>query len=104
MLVLGQIRILLCPQKVFVTLDFIMKRITWFDSKLSATFRYLQRSCLLQCTDGNLFIDADVVQQGWIMDPASQMFTVKKQPIVKEQKLDPSKLQNLTEYVFYLEH
>lgn len=45
-----------------------------------------------------------VVQQGWIVDPASQMFTVKKQPIVKEQKLDPSKLQNLTEYVFYLEH
>ncbi|KAF4384948.1 hypothetical protein F8388_010546 [Cannabis sativa] len=45
-----------------------------------------------------------VVQQGWILDAASQMLTVKKQPLVKEQKLDPSKLQNLTEYVFYLEH
>ncbi|PON60240.1 hypothetical protein PanWU01x14_154120 [Parasponia andersonii] len=45
-----------------------------------------------------------VIQQGWILDPASQMLTVKKQQIVKEQKLDPSKLQNLTEYVFYLEH
>ncbi|XP_062077244.1 COP9 signalosome complex subunit 8 [Humulus lupulus] len=45
-----------------------------------------------------------VVQQGWILDPASQMLTMKKQQLVKEQKLDPSKLQNLTEYVFYLEH
>lgn len=50
------------------------------------------------------FFDADVVQQGWIVDPSSQMFTVKKQPVVKEQKLDRSKLQNLTEYVFCLEH
>ena len=47
---------------------------------------------------------ADVVEQGWIVDPASQMLTVKKQVVVKEQRLDPGKLQNLTEYVFYLEH
>ncbi|KAJ4840671.1 hypothetical protein Tsubulata_022581 [Turnera subulata] len=40
------------------------------------------------------------VQQGWIVDLASQMLTVKKQPIVTEQKLDASKLQRLTEYVF----
>ncbi|KAL1289665.1 hypothetical protein HN51_058072 [Arachis hypogaea] len=45
-----------------------------------------------------------VLQHGWTVDPASQMFTVKKQPIVTEQKLDPSKLQRLTEYVFHLEH
>ncbi|XP_061337207.1 COP9 signalosome complex subunit 8 [Gastrolobium bilobum] len=45
-----------------------------------------------------------VLQQGWTVDPASQMLTVKKQPIVIEQKLDPSKLQRLTEYVFHLEH
>ncbi|KAJ4716984.1 COP9 signalosome complex subunit 8 [Melia azedarach] len=45
-----------------------------------------------------------VQQQGWILDPASRMLTVKKQPIVTEQKLDPSKLQRLTEYVFHLEH
>ncbi|KAL5563213.1 hypothetical protein UlMin_033783 [Ulmus minor] len=45
-----------------------------------------------------------VTRRGWIVDPASQMFTVKKQPIVKEQKVDPSKLQSLTEYVFCLEH
>ncbi|XP_015580115.1 COP9 signalosome complex subunit 8 [Ricinus communis] len=45
-----------------------------------------------------------VLQQGWIVDPASQMITVKKQPIVTEQKLDSSKLQWLTEYVFHLEH
>ncbi|BBN68347.1 COP9 signalosome, subunit CSN8 [Prunus dulcis] len=45
-----------------------------------------------------------VQQQGWAVDPASQMVTVKKQPIVTEQKLDASKLQNLTEYVFHLEH
>lgn len=45
-----------------------------------------------------------VLQQGWTVDPASRMLTVKKQPIVTEQKLDPSKLQRLTEYVFHLEH
>ncbi|KAK0590278.1 hypothetical protein LWI29_024835 [Acer saccharum] len=48
--------------------------------------------------------DTDVQQQGWLEDPASRMLTVKKQPIVTEQKLDPSKLQRLTEYVFHLEH
>lgn len=47
---------------------------------------------------------ADVLQQGWEVDPASRMLTVKKQPTVTEQKLDPSKLQRLTEYVFHLEH
>ncbi|KAF4376251.1 hypothetical protein F8388_018920 [Cannabis sativa] len=51
-----------------------------------------------------ILMSQNVVQQSWILDPASQMLTVKKQPLVKEQKLDPSKLQNLTEYVFYLEH
>ncbi|KAL9451306.1 hypothetical protein AB3S75_012962 [Citrus x aurantiifolia] len=45
-----------------------------------------------------------VQQQGWTLDPASRMLTVKKQPLVTEQKLDPSKLQRLTEYVFHLEH
>nr|AQR56960.1 COP9 signalosome complex subunit [Hevea brasiliensis] len=45
-----------------------------------------------------------VMQQGWIVDPASGMLTVKKQLIVTEQKLDSSKLQRLTEYVFHLEH
>uniref|UniRef100_A0A2N9HJG5 COP9 signalosome complex subunit 8 n=1 Tax=Fagus sylvatica TaxID=28930 RepID=A0A2N9HJG5_FAGSY len=45
-----------------------------------------------------------VLQQGWVVDPASRMLTVKKQAIVTEQKLDASKLQRLTEYVFHLEH
>ncbi|KAH7575676.1 hypothetical protein ACOSP7_004480 [Xanthoceras sorbifolium] len=45
-----------------------------------------------------------VQQLGWLADPASRMLTVKKQPIVTEQKLDPGKLQRLTEYVFHLEH
>lgn len=45
-----------------------------------------------------------VLQQGWSVDPASHMLTVKKQAIVADQKLDPSKLQRLTEYVFHLEH
>ncbi|KAK4438253.1 COP9 signalosome complex subunit [Sesamum alatum] len=44
------------------------------------------------------------LQQGWTMDPASQMLTMKKQAVATEQKLDPSKLQRLTEYVFHLEH
>ncbi|KAM7474658.1 hypothetical protein LguiB_021901 [Lonicera macranthoides] len=45
-----------------------------------------------------------VLQQGWSVDIASQMLTVKKQAILTEQKLDPGKLQRLTEYVFHLEH
>ncbi|KAL0422328.1 UNVERIFIED_CONTAM: COP9 signalosome complex subunit [Sesamum latifolium] len=44
------------------------------------------------------------LQQGWTMDPTSRMLTVKKQAVATEQKLDPSKLQRLTEYVFHLEH
>ncbi|AES63354.1 COP9 signalosome complex subunit 8 [Medicago truncatula] len=45
-----------------------------------------------------------VLQQGWTVDNASRMLTVKKQPVVSVQKLDPCKLQQLTEYVFHLEH
>nr|XP_043628993.1 COP9 signalosome complex subunit 8 [Erigeron canadensis] len=45
-----------------------------------------------------------VLQHGWNVDAASQMLTVKKQVVVTEQKIDPSKLQRLTEYVFHLEH
>ncbi|KAI7740953.1 hypothetical protein M8C21_023971 [Ambrosia artemisiifolia] len=45
-----------------------------------------------------------VLQHGWTVDAASQMFTVKKHTVVTEQKIDPSKLQRLTEYVFHLEH
>ncbi|XAR56116.1 hypothetical protein NMG60_11036453 [Bertholletia excelsa] len=45
-----------------------------------------------------------VLGRGWTVDQASQMLTVKKQPAMTEQKLDPSKLQRLTEYVFHLEH
>ncbi|XP_068660462.1 COP9 signalosome complex subunit 8-like isoform X3 [Aristolochia californica] len=47
---------------------------------------------------------SDALQHGWTVDPASQMLTVKKLPVVREQKLNPSKLQRLTEYVFHLEH
>ncbi|KAK4564151.1 hypothetical protein RGQ29_006298 [Quercus rubra] len=45
-----------------------------------------------------------VLQQGWVVDPASQMLTVKKQTIVTEQRLDATKLQRLIEYVFHLAH
>ncbi|XP_062178051.1 COP9 signalosome complex subunit 8 [Alnus glutinosa] len=45
-----------------------------------------------------------VLRRGWVVDPASRMLTVKKQTIVTEQKLDATKLQRLTEYVFHLEH
>ncbi|XP_058076890.1 COP9 signalosome complex subunit 8 [Magnolia sinica] len=44
------------------------------------------------------------LQHGWSVDPASQMLTVKRQLVLTEQKLDHSKLQRLTEYVFHLEH
>ncbi|ERN08721.1 hypothetical protein AMTRI_Chr11g99280 [Amborella trichopoda] len=44
------------------------------------------------------------LQHGWTIDPESKMLTVRKMPKVVQQKLDPSKLQNLTEYVFHLEH
>jgi hypothetical protein len=47
---------------------------------------------------------ADVLQQGWVVDPDSRMLIVKKQSVKTEQKLDSSKLQRLTEYVFHLEH
>ncbi|KAF2319682.1 hypothetical protein GH714_017997 [Hevea brasiliensis] len=57
------------------------------------------------CLASNVMnLGKDVMQQGWIVDPASGMLTVKKQLIVTEQKLDSSKLQRLTEYVFHLEH
>ena len=52
----------------------------------------------------NLLFYIDVLLNGWSLDSAAGMFTVKKQSIVAEQKLDPSKLQRLTEYVFHLEH
>ncbi|KAG6782004.1 hypothetical protein POTOM_011391 [Populus tomentosa] len=44
-----------------------------------------------------------VMQQGWAVDPASRMLIVKKQPVATEQKLDPSKLHRLTEYVLHFE-
>ncbi|CAI9770105.1 unnamed protein product [Fraxinus pennsylvanica] len=44
------------------------------------------------------------LQRGWTLDLSSQMLTVKKQVVATEQKLDSSKLQRLTEYVFNLEH
>ncbi|KAL0773096.1 hypothetical protein Bca101_038247 [Brassica carinata] len=47
---------------------------------------------------------SDVVENGWTVDTASQMVTVKKQAVKREQKVDSSKLQRLTEYVFHLEH
>nr|XP_010912449.1 COP9 signalosome complex subunit 8 isoform X2 [Elaeis guineensis] len=46
----------------------------------------------------------DALQQGWTLDSSSQMLTVSKPKITTEQKLDPSKLQRLTEFVFHLEH
>ncbi|KAJ0011347.1 hypothetical protein Pint_32920 [Pistacia integerrima] len=64
--------------------------------------RQLSKLCMMAY--GLIVLKLDVVQQGWILDPASRMLTVKKNPIVTEQKLDPSKLQRLTEYVFHLEH
>lgn len=44
------------------------------------------------------------LQHGWTLDPTSRMLTVKKRMVAAEQKVDPSKLQQLTEYVFHLEH
>lgn len=43
-------------------------------------------------------------QNGWTLDPFSNMLTVQPVITVASQKLDASKLQNLTEYVFHLEH
>uniref|UniRef100_A0A7N0UEL2 COP9 signalosome complex subunit 8 n=1 Tax=Kalanchoe fedtschenkoi TaxID=63787 RepID=A0A7N0UEL2_KALFE len=45
-----------------------------------------------------------VLGRGWTVDPVTQMLTVKKPQAVKEQILDISKLQSLTEYVVHLEH
>ncbi|XP_073264044.1 COP9 signalosome complex subunit 8 isoform X2 [Populus alba] len=46
---------------------------------------------------------SSVMQQGWAVNPASRMLIVKKQPVATEQKLDPSKLHRLTEYVLHFE-
>lgn len=46
----------------------------------------------------------DAVENGWTVDATSQMVTVKKQAVKRQEKLDSSKLQRLTEYVFHLEH
>jgi len=54
--------------------------------------------------DALSYLIADALQHGWTLDPSSKMLTVKKPTVVTEQKLDPSKLQRLTEYVFHLEH
>lgn len=43
-------------------------------------------------------------QHGWVLDPASQMLTVRPMSSVANKKTDSSQLQNLTEYVFHLEH
>ena len=50
------------------------------------------------------WIHTDVVKNGWIVDTASQMVTVKKQAVKRGQKVDSSKLQRLAEDVFHLEH
>ena len=47
---------------------------------------------------------ADAVQNGWSLDAATRMLTVKKLKAQTNQKLDASKLQRLTECVFHLEH
>uniref|UniRef100_A0ACD5UQK8 Uncharacterized protein n=1 Tax=Avena sativa TaxID=4498 RepID=A0ACD5UQK8_AVESA len=44
------------------------------------------------------------VQNGWSLDAATKMLTVRKQKSQTNQKLDASKLQRLTECVFHLEH
>ncbi|XP_020573550.1 COP9 signalosome complex subunit 8 [Phalaenopsis equestris] len=44
------------------------------------------------------------LQHGWTLDSASKMLAVRKPKITTEQKLDSTKLQRLTEYVFHLEH
>jgi COP9 signalosome complex subunit 8 len=51
-----------------------------------------------------LFLNADAVQNGWSLDGATKMLTVRKQKVQTNQKLDASKLQRLTECVFHLEH
>lgn len=51
-----------------------------------------------------LFVNADAVQNGWSLDAATKMLTVRKQKAQTNQKLDASKLQRLTECVFHLEH
>lgn len=44
------------------------------------------------------------MQEGWTLDSVSKMLIVQSASPVAEQTLDSSNLQNLTEYVFHLEH
>ncbi|CAM6034139.1 unnamed protein product [Sphagnum compactum] len=43
-------------------------------------------------------------QHGWVLDPATKMLTVMPMVAAATKKTDSSQLQNLTEYVFHLEH
>jgi COP9 signalosome complex subunit 8 len=51
-----------------------------------------------------LYLNADVVGNGWSLDAATNMLTVRKPKVQTNQKLDASKLQRLTESVFHLEN
>ncbi|XP_078435282.1 COP9 signalosome, subunit CSN8 [Wolffia australiana] len=44
------------------------------------------------------------IREGWALDGATRMLTVRKKSTVSKQKVDPGKLQRLTEFVFHLEH
>ncbi|KAG0451979.1 hypothetical protein HPP92_025912 [Vanilla planifolia] len=65
----------------------------------------------INVTDAALFLGMSeddainyAVQHGWRLDSAAGMLEVVKPKVISEQKLDSSKLQRLTEYVFHLEH
>ena len=59
-------------------------------------------SLTLLCNAGNFLTGTN--QVGWALDPVSNMLICQPATFLAAQKLDSSKLQNLTEYVFHLEH
>ncbi|OEL29959.1 COP9 signalosome complex subunit 8 [Dichanthelium oligosanthes] len=65
------------------------------------TFDCLRFRLCLECVSSAW---EDAVQNGWSLDAATNMLTVKKPKAQTNQKLDASKLQRLTECVFHLEH
>lgn len=81
--------------------DYLMKNMKLLSTAYStisvsdaAKFLGLTEAETIKCT----------TQAGWMLDPTSNMLTVEPAITVVAQKLDSSKLQNLTEYVFHLEH
>ncbi|XP_047338738.1 COP9 signalosome complex subunit 8 [Impatiens glandulifera] len=90
--------------------EFVSSLIDLYTKKMFELLQSAYSTISIQDTSMFLGMSEDdatnyVVERGsWDVDRVTGMLTVKKKAIATEQKLDSSKLQRLTEYVFHLEH